>query len=301
VGDPGDGKSLTALKMAAIVTNGAEWPDVKNPAIDDRGTVILFTAEDDLSTTVRVRAETLGADLKKLIIFPNLVGKNKEEFFCIQGHLPLLEKTIQEIGDVKLVIFDSIMDYMGSIKSGDPVQVRSVLAPLLNLGEKHNVAIIGISHMRKEQAKAVYRVLGSIAFLAIARTVWLIHRDEDDPSRRRRFFSPLKANVCRDPTTLAFSIDGPIGKPNLIFEKEPVDITSEELLMDEEGKERYSAKREAKEWLIQALEDGPMPANKILNLAEENGIAERTLKRAKSILGVKSYKKDEGWFWELEK
>jgi len=301
VGDPGDGKSLIALKMSAIVTNGAEWPDVKNSETKERSSVILLTAEDDLSTTVSVRAEVLGADLKKLFVFPNLVGKNQAEFFCLSKHLSLLERAIRETKNVRLVIFDPLAAYLGSIESNKVTQVRSALGLLTNLAEKYNVAIIGVHHLNKDSAKkALYRALGSVAFIAAARTVWLVHRDDEDPTQRRRFFSPLKTNICKNPTTLAFTIDGPIGKPNIEFESEPVEVDPNELLANEEGKDRFSASREAKEFLYEVLKDGPVSANEIYRQADENHISRRTLKRVKSSIGVHVYQRNREWLWEGE-
>lgn len=301
VGDPGDGKSLTVLKMSAIVTNGSEWPDAKNSETKERGSVILFSAEDDLSTTVSVRAEVLGANLLKLFVFPNLVGKNLDEFFCISKHLSLLERALREIEDVKLVIFDPIVAYLGSIESNQVTQVRAALGLLTTLAEKYNVAIVGVHHLNKDSAKkALYRALGSVAFTAAARTVWLVHKDEEDPTQRRRFFSPIKTNICKNPTTLVFTIDGPIGQPNIEFESEPVEVDPNELLADEEGKDRYSAAREAKEFLCEALKKGPLPAKEIYRQAKENHISERTIKRVKSSIGVHVYQQNREWLWERE-
>lgn len=58
----------------------------------------------------------------------------------------------------------------------------------------------------------------------------------------------------------------------------------------------------AARWLKANLTEGPQ-LSKILKLAAaERGIAERTLWRAKKMVGVKSFKKTQAngpWFWEL--
>ena len=61
---------------------------------------------------------------------------------------------------------------------------------------------------------------------------------------------------------------------------------------------------EATEFLMEILKDGSVPSTEVLKEAEENGIADRTLKRAKNSLGVKSKKITDGngkslWAWEL--
>ncbi|MCK4431689.1 MAG: AAA family ATPase [Candidatus Aminicenantes bacterium] len=209
---------------------------------------------------------------------------------------------IKEIGDVRLIVFDPITAYLGDIEGHKNTQVRAALAPLANLAGKHKLTIIGINHLNKDQAKkALYRSMGSVAFTATARSVWLVQPDEDDPKKQRRFFSPLKTNVCKNPTTLAFSISGPIGQPKVIFESEPVDTTADELLADEETKDRYSALEEAKKFLAEALKEGPVASDQIGKWAEENKISERTWKRAKSKMNIESYRENKKWFMRLLK
>jgi hypothetical protein len=200
------------------------------------------------------------------------------------------------------VIFDPITAFMGDIESNKVTHVRAALAPLTRMAEKHKVAIIAISHLNKDTAKkAIYRTMGSIAFVAAARTVWLVQRDEDDPKRGRRFFAPLKHNICKDPSTLAFTISGAIGHPKIEFDSMPVDITTEELLGDENQKDRISAVRQAKIILHEILKNGAVPASDAYKAAASEGISRRTLERAKAQLGVLTFQKDRQWHWEWGK
>ena len=108
--------------------------------------------------------------------------------------------------DVQAVVFDPISTYMSGLLINNENEVRAALAPLNRIAEKYQLAIIGVSHLNKDQAKrALYRLSGSIAFVAVARTVWLVKKDEDSD---RRFLAPLKYNILKDPTTLAFKING---------------------------------------------------------------------------------------------
>ena len=293
VGDPGEGKSLLALWMASVISRGDNWPDVKNPSLVNKGSVIILTAEDSLDDTVRVRADAMEADVNKIRILESvkLADKREYEFFDITQHLQILESAIKEMKDILLVVLDPITAYLGSLESNKINQVRAALAPLAALADKYKIAIIAIHHLNKDQAKkALYRAMGSVAFTAAARSVWLVQRDEDDPTGQRRFFSPLKANISKNPTTLAFQIEGPLGQPRIIFEPDPVDKTAEELLLDDEGKDKYSAAKEAKEFLKEILKDGPLSATEVFNLAKENGISQPTLNRAKPSLRIQEIK-----------
>jgi bifunctional DNA primase/polymerase-like protein/AAA domain-containing protein len=59
VGDPGTGKSLAAIDLAARVSSGCTFPDGR-PC--ERGDALILTAEDDPSDTVGPRLDAAGAD-----------------------------------------------------------------------------------------------------------------------------------------------------------------------------------------------------------------------------------------------
>jgi putative DNA primase/helicase len=66
----------------------------------------------------------------------------------------------------------------------------------------------------------------------------------------------------------------------------------------------HTAKREARDFLRERLEGGPVNSDNIIEEAKQEGIAEKTLRRAKKELGVKSRRQggtEGAWFWELPK
>jgi hypothetical protein len=62
-------------------------------------------------------------------------------------------------------------------------------------------------------------------------------------------------------------------------------------------------RHEAREFLLERLEAGPVKSDDLIEEAKQDGIAKRTLDRAKKELGIKSRKTptkfDGEWFWEL--
>jgi hypothetical protein len=76
------------------------------------------------------------------------------------------------------------------------------------LAERHHVAIVGITHLSKVQGKSINRVIGSIAFVAAARSAWLVGADPGDESGRRRLFVPVKNNLGQAAGSLTASRDG---------------------------------------------------------------------------------------------
>jgi transposase-like protein len=57
--------------------------------------------------------------------------------------------------------------------------------------------------------------------------------------------------------------------------------------------------REAMDWLKDKLSTGPMPSAQIVRIAKKDGVAERTLERAKQKLGVKASSRAGHWEWHL--
>jgi putative DNA primase/helicase len=77
-----------------------------------------------------------------------------------------------------------------------------------------------------------------------------------------------------------------------------VALDAEQVAGNSDGADR-SAADEATGFLRELLVDGPVPAKQVLAEAKDAGIAERTLKRAKSGLGIVSRKDGDHWTWSL--
>jgi Predicted ATP-dependent serine protease len=311
VGNPGVGKSFMSLDMAARISTGGYWPDGKNlPAGSNqapKGSVIILTAEDSLADTVCPRLDKMEADTNKIFAIEGVHLEKSEEqqkfwiddkvpvtdFFDLSRDILLLEKKLSDIKDVKLIIIDPLSAYYGKADSHKNAAVRSILAPLAEIAERHNVCIIGISHLRKSASEAaIYRVTGSIGQTAAARATWLIHPDKENQDRR--LFVCLKNNLSREKTGLAFEIvDGRIEYEHNIINESADDIFGYE-------SEHGVNVQEAIEFLDGLFVEDPNPkAIDALEKARKAGISERTLRRAKTALNIISKKYPSGlWRWE---
>jgi len=88
-----------------------------------------------------------------------------------------------------------------------------------------------------------------------------------------------------------------IDAPFIVWHPQYVEITANEAMA---AAGSHTAKREAREFLHERLKAGPVRADELVEEAKQEGIAEKTLRRAKKELGVRSRKEHEGgWFWEL--
>src|SRR5262249_1894889 len=71
-----------------------------------------------------------------------------------------------------------------SVLCASDQSVRRALAPLMHLAEKHRCALLMHRHLTKRGGgRALYRGLGSIAFVATCRFAMLVARDPQTPDR----------------------------------------------------------------------------------------------------------------------
>jgi putative DNA primase/helicase len=315
-GLPDEGKGLLTTAMVARVTNpDLAWPCGEGKA--PQGNVILFTAEDDLADTVVPRLKAAGADLNhvhiiKLVLDTDKYGKPRRRMFSLVRDLEKLRAKIAEIGNVVLIIIDPITAYLGvgEIDSFRDADVRAVLAPLQVLAAELHAAVIAIMHFNKkvDVLNLLLRVCNSIAFTAAARHAFGVVYDADN---NRRLLVRGKNNLAkRDDRALAFRVDAyevghdqrnglPIEAPFLIWEADYVDITATEALQAVNENKAPGARNTAKRFLRELLRNGAVPATEIEAAAKAEGIAKRTLDRAKAELGITSVKDDDKWAWQL--
>ena len=301
VGDPGTGKSWFTMFLAACVTTGAPLPHSAHRT--EQGRVVILSAEDDVEDTIVPRLEDCGGDKAFAHV---ILGTKKGRMFNLAQDLDRLRAYLQAKGGVRLIIIDPISAYIGTggkVDSHKDTDVRGILSPVVKLAKDFDVTIIGIMHLNKSQdLGAVYRVSGSMAFVAQARAVWLMtQEDREGEDRTLRYFSAVKTNLSSVQEGLVWRVQN--GRPEFFepsFQPPPV---REQL--GPRPVERSSKLDEAMRWLQDLLKDGEaMEQAEIVGLAIAEGISRTTLDRAKKELGVKSEKLSGGaspWTWVLPK
>jgi putative DNA primase/helicase len=312
-GQPGLGKSLLSIDLAARVSRGWEWPDGQpaGPPAD----VILLSAEDDPADTIRPRLDAAGADVRHVHLLEGREWTDRETGETRQrtvslGDLPAIRDALEQLPGCRLLIVDPITAYLDGIDSHRNSDVRALLAPLTGLAQHYDVALVAITHLNKcgDGARpALDRVSGSQAFAAAARCVWLVARDPDRADRR--IVAIGKSNLTADSDGLAYAVEtapGPQGAsvPLLAWEEDPVPISAEDLLAprQHDPDSSGSALEEAIEWLKDQLADGPVTARDLKAAATRDGLSwGGALRRAKDALGIKPAKDGfrDGWCWSL--
>jgi RecA-family ATPase len=298
-GEAGLGKSQVSIAMAATVTTGDEWPC--NEGCSPIGSVLFLCAEDGAADTIVPRLMAARAELNRVHIVSAVRAEDGKghRAFNLQADLGLLEQKIGEIGDVRLIVVDPISSYMGpKVDSHVNAAVRGILEPVSELAARMRIAIVSITHPPKGTGTtAINRFIGSIAFVAAARSAFMVARDAEDESRR--LFLPVKNNLAPLGNGLAFrlrqQIVGPPDKgivaSSVTWESNPVTISADEALRAaDEGDTGHRAIDEATEFLRDKLSAGPVPVREVEDHARALGISKRTLERVRKMLNVQPVK-----------
>jgi len=289
-GDPGNGKTTMILAVAAAVTKGEPLPrsetaDSKKESTEEPLTVIFQTAEDGLSDTVKPRLLQAGADCSRVIVIDE---SEKELSLCDTR----IEEALIKTG-AKMFILDPLQAYLGAeVDMHRANEIRPVLKRISLLAEKTGCAVVVLGHLNKGQNKSQYRGLGSIDIQAAARSVLTVGRIKG--REYERAFAQGKNNLAPEGKSIAFELN-----PDTGFRWNGAHpITIDELL---DGKiDKQTALGNAQQFLIETLTGNEILATEIFELATEHEISERTLKRAKSELGIRSFKKYDKWFWTID-
>src|SRR5215203_1426309 len=206
----------------------------------------------------------------------------------------------------RLIVVDPLMAFLsGETNSHRDQDVRRALAPLAGLAERTGACVLVIRHLNKAPANnPLYRGGGSIGIIGAARMAFVVGKDPQDENRR--IVASTKNNLAKPPASLMFKLEEAEGGVVRISWLGESEVSAKDLLATPQDQEHADARSEAVEFLADILADGPVAASQVKEEAEDAGISERTLWRAKKVLGVMAYREGEAggrgkghWFWKL--
>lgn len=283
-GDPGEGKTTLALRIAAACSTGTALPGMESR---EPFNVLYQTAEDGLGDTIKPRLADAGADEERIFCID-------ESDCCLSLLDSRIESAITKTG-AGLMILDPVQGYLGDrVDMNRANEIRSVLKKVSAVAEKTGCAIVLVGHLNKAQgSNSSYRGLGSIDFRAAARSVLLVVRLKKEPNVRVIVHD--KSSLAPEGHSLAFNLGTDAGFSWLDGYD---DISSEELLCGISSETKTSAAEE----LIRNLLSGgkEVSADEIFRTAEGRNISRRTVNEAKkNISGIETKKIGKGWAWKL--
>ncbi|MGC9457932.1 MAG: AAA family ATPase, partial [Halothiobacillaceae bacterium] len=127
-GQAGTGKTTIACGLAGPITTGGQWPDGTQAP---RGSVIIWSGEDDPADTLVPRLLASGADLERVHFVTGMLESGDERPFDPATDLIFLADAVDRAGDVKLIVMDPIVSAVAadSHKNGE---VRRALQPVVD-------------------------------------------------------------------------------------------------------------------------------------------------------------------------
>ncbi|WP_425219570.1 AAA family ATPase [Ralstonia solanacearum] len=305
-GAPGQGKATIALAFAATVTSGGRWPDGSRC---EPGNVLVWSGEDDPADTLLPRLLAAGGDRGRVYFVSGSRVNGEVESFDPARDMATLQAEAERIGDVRLLIVDPVVSAVAG-DSHKNTETRRALQPLVDLAANMSAAVVGITHFSKggQGSDPTQRVVGSVAFTAVARVVLVAAKVKSEDGEDRRILARSKSNIGPDEGGFEYCLEQCEPLPDIqasyVAWGASVAGTARELLTDPEEQDdgEVSAKDAAIEFLKEVLGDDVVPMKSIEAEAKEAGIAWRTVRRAADALGVKSRKGEGGkWYWSLPK
>ena len=283
-GDPGEGKTILVLNIAAVLSKGQGLDEHMNP--EQPLHIIYQTAEDGLADTVKPRLEKAQADCNNIFVIDET-----------DVSLSMLDERIEQAilkEKAKLMILDPIQAYLGAkMDMNRANEARDMTKHLGQVAERTGCAIVLIGHMNKNAGgKVAYRGMGSIDFFAVARSVLLVGRVKGQENRRAMI--QIKNNLAERGHAKSFVLtDG------VFTWKGDYDITEDELAGGFAPK--TSKQEEAKDLLVSlSCTTKEAAVSQIQEKARDRGISWRTMEMVKKELQIKSKKVNNAWYWILD-
>ena len=234
-GAPGQGKTTIALAMAATITIGGRWPDGSRCA---PGNVLIWSGEDDPADTLVPRLMAAGADRARCYFIEGARRGGEVVPFDPARDLGQLLEAIEKIGGISLLVIDPVV----SAVTGDShknTEVRRALQPLVDLAAKCDCAVLGITHFAKggQGTDPAQRVVGSVAFTAVARVVMVAAKVKgDEEGQDTRILARSKSNIGPDDGGFQYHLEQSEPLPGIhashIAWGKAVEGTARELLTD---------------------------------------------------------------------
>jgi hypothetical protein len=207
-GDPGLGKSLLTLDLAARITTGRPMPD-GTPGV--QGSVLLVAPEDSATDTIKPRIEAAGGDPSHIRLLNSVKQKNSWTgetclySFTLSDHFLTFIDIIERTSPT-LIIIDPLMAVLGSrISSYNDQKIRHVLSRLANMAHNTRCAFLIVRHLNKGSSEnPLYQGSGSIGIIATVRSGLLVIQHPSD--EKQRLLVPIKNNYSEKASNLTYQV-----------------------------------------------------------------------------------------------
>jgi hypothetical protein len=300
-GNPGVGKSMMTIDIAARVTTAAVMPDGTTSCLKGPRGVVLLSAEDGAANTIHPRLAAVGGDASKVYLLTGVTAEDGQRMPNI-GDLNAIRQAIEKV-DAALIVIDPLFAYTGKNDAHRDAEMRGALAPLVSLCEEKNVALLVLRHLNKVvgATPAMYRGGGTIGIIGAARCAFVASKDPEE--EKKCVLAPSKINLCAFPCALGYHLEGVdvgisaalgvVATSRVVWDGK-VDVTADALVAPAEAQESASRLDEAVAFLREELRAGAVASSTVDTHAKQQGHSTKTLKRARKVLGVVAFRDGSG-------
>lgn len=305
-GQPGTGKTTVSLALAAAVTVGGSFP---GGAKCSRGRVLFWSSEDDPTDTIIPRLLASGGDASNFYVIDGTRLAGRMQAFEPSRDIGRLRRSIDEIGGVALLVIDPMVTAVKG-DSHSNTDVRRGLQPLVDLAAACGCAVLGISHFSKggQGFDPAQRVVGSVAFSAMARVVLACAKVKGLEGESKRILARSKSNIGPDDGGFGYVLEQAEVAPGIDAQRvvwtEAVEGEARDLLADaaedtsggssNDAADMLRAELTAETWTHSEFATKPLLAA---------GFSKKQVWTASKKLRVVRRKgsngKEDGWYWRL--
>jgi len=274
--ETGIGKTACAMGLAGVLTGpGEAWPDgMPGPEQPER---VVFIETENRTHLLLQRLEGWGLGGFELV--QQLPRTNRGAInIALRAQQEAIANAVKRTG-ARLLIIDSLS--AGHKLDENSKQMKRLLLDLCRLAQQTNVALLAIHHLRKRRGNEptstnLDRLRGSSTIAQLAVVTLTLERP--DPSSRTLALRQIKNNVAAEQPPVGMQIT----QAGVVWTEAPEGV-------EEQG----SALERAREFVLEALEEGPVETGELYQRGERHGMSESTVYRAVKSLRLDRPKR--GW------
>ncbi len=307
VGRQGSGKTTFVSWVLGMLSRGSCLPGDSTP--QGPVTTAILSLEEPADRLV-ARLHAAGADLSRVLVLDDVEDFDEDgNSFHRPWRMPqdchVLENVLTE-QKIEAVAIDGL-GYSVAGDSHNYGNIGSALSALAGAAERSGCAVIGLTHPPKGGSDPVTSAIGSTAWTAVARIVWVLGVDPNDETGGHRVAQIGKSNFKMPPAGVGFSIgDAERWECGYVTGVDTSSVTAEDLMAASAPPGERTEREEAREFVRVLLKDGPMETVEVMKQTRAAGISDRTVERARQDLKVKAKAKNHpetgkrvGWVLEL--
>jgi len=292
-GSPGTGKSTITVDVAARVSTGRALPDGSCSDLTGPTHVLVASAEDGASDTIKPRVLAAGGDQNRIHILgpvPIRRGGQATEQWSTPKHVPHLKTIVLHLG-VQLVVIDPLSAFVSpdhNMLQDQPM--RNALGPLARVAEETGCAILVVRHFTKTGGRdPKHRGGGAISVIGQARAGLIVAPDPFEPTGF--VLAVAKSNLAAEAPSLQYRVVSDKERDcSRIRWGRVSPHRATDLLVEPVTEEERSDRDQIADLLRRATEEEPILCAEARAQIRASGfsVSEKTIQRAAKTAGLKA-------------